>query len=148
MLRAAVFLLAVMGAMPARADDSLYRALGGKDVIVRISDATIEMSVNDPRIAHTFDEVNVKRVKRLLADQICELTGGPCVYEGRTMQESHYHLDLTDAHFNWLVEHLQDAMDRERIPFRTQNKLLAILAPLRRDIVKRDIPAPPYAAAK
>ncbi|MDX2223176.1 MAG: group 1 truncated hemoglobin, partial [Rhodospirillaceae bacterium] len=113
-----------------------------------LADATIDASVTDPRITHTFDEVNVRRVKRLLADQICELTGGPCVYEGRTMQESHYHLDLTDAHFNWLVEHLQDAMDRENIPFFTQNKLLAILAPMRRDIVKRDIPAPPYEAAK
>jgi hemoglobin len=41
------------------------------------------------------------------------------------------------ADFNALVEDLQLAMDDSEIPFATQNRLLAILAPMERDIVNK-----------
>lgn len=39
--------------------------------------------------------------------------------------------------FNVLVEVLQPSMDDASIPFTTQNRLLALLAPMHRDIVTR-----------
>ena len=74
-------------------------------------------------------------MKRLLAEQICDLTNGPCEYSGQTMKASHKGLALDTADFNALVENLQDAMDDEGVGFRTQNRLLAILAPMHRDVV-------------
>ena len=35
------------------------------------------------------------------------------------------------------IEALQDAMDKHDVPFRAQNKLLALLAPMHRDIVEK-----------
>jgi hemoglobin len=53
------------------------------------------------------------------------------------MYESHKGLHLDRAQFNALVEGLQDGMDKYGVPFRVQNRLLAILAPMEHDIVTR-----------
>ena len=88
-------------------------------------------------MAPTFENTNVGRFKRLLADQLCQLTGGGCAYHGRTMRESHEALNLNTRQFNAVVEGLQHAMDQQDIPFHTQNRLLALLAPMQRDVVSR-----------
>jgi hemoglobin len=51
------------------------------------------------------------------------------------MKAAHADLGIRKADFNALVEVLQDTMDQRRIPFRTQNRLLALLAPMHRDII-------------
>jgi hemoglobin len=116
---------------------TLYDALGGEAGVTRMVARTIDAAAVDPRIAHTFDNTNLDRLKRLLVQQICHLTGGGCAVRNRTMAAAHAHLGLTELHFNALVELMQDAMDQEGIPFRTQNRLLAILAPMKREIVTR-----------
>jgi hemoglobin len=121
----------------ARADDTLYRDLGGRATLERIVDGAVAMWVTDARIAQTFDNLNLDRFKRRLTDQLCELAGGPCRYTGRNMYLTHKGLHLDIVEFNALVEDLQDAMNQVRVPFRTQNRLLAILAPMKRDIVTR-----------
>ena len=133
----AAFTAAALCVAPVRADDSLYKALGERDGISRIAATTIDLSAADPRINATFADINLNRLKRLLADQFCQLSGGPCVYEGRDMVESHANHGYTNADFNILVEHLQTAMDREKVPFSQQNRLLAILAPMQRDVVTK-----------
>jgi len=122
---------------PARADDTLFRDLGGREGLARIVDTMLEISLKDPRIKEKFAESNMVRLERELAVHLCYVTGGPCKYEARTMAEAHAELQLNHAHFNALVEIMQVAMDREKIPFRTQNKLLAILAPMHREVVTK-----------
>jgi hemoglobin len=63
------------------------------------------------------------------------VSGGSCVYEGETMKNSHAEMKIRKADFNALVEVLQQSMDRQGIPFSVQNRLLARLAPMHRDIV-------------
>ena len=53
------------------------------------------------------------------------------------MKTTHKDLGVQNADFNALVEHLQVAMDREKIPFRIQNRFLAKLAPMQRTTVER-----------
>jgi hemoglobin len=119
------------------ADDSLYRSFGERDGLVRIIDDATNRWVSDDRTKDTFDDINLDRFKRMLVDQLCELTGGPCHYKGRDMYHAHKGLHLDNAQFNALVEDLQLAMDKYDIPFRTQNRLLAILAPMEHDVVTR-----------
>lgn len=116
---------------------SLYEDLGGKDAIERVMVRLVELTSKDPRTAHQFEQTKKDRLARLLTDQICELAGGPCKYRGVNMKKSHIKLGITEAEFNALVEQLQQAMDEENIPFHTQNRLLALLAPMKRDIVER-----------
>jgi hemoglobin len=132
-----VFIALSLTALGARADDSLYQDLGGHDGIVKIANLTADNFLADDRIKHTFDDTNMDRFRKMLADQFCEVSGGPCVYKGHSMAAAHKGLHLTNADFNAVVEDLQNAMDKCDVPFRTQNRLLAILAPMQKDIVTR-----------
>lgn len=116
-------------------DAALFEQLGGMAGIDRIVSDTIERSLADPRIAWSFDNTNHDRLKRLIARQVCSLSGGPCPRRERGMGPAHRHLDLREAHFNALVENLQDAMDAAGTPFRAQLRLLGLLAPMKREIV-------------
>ena len=118
-----------------QASPTLYDALGGDPGVSAIVKGTLDYTLADPRIAHTFENSNVERVEGLLIEQICDLTGGPCDYSGQSMERSHRGLELTTLHFNALVENMQRAMRDNAVPYRTQNRLIAILAPMHRDIV-------------
>lgn len=122
----------------ARADDSLYQTFGEKPGLEKITNDFVTNLLADPRTKTYFDGVSLKRLKQKLAEQFCVLTGGPCEYTGRTMKESHEGLNIDRAAFNALVEDLQKAMDKNDVPFRAQNKLLAKLAPMYRDIEERN----------
>lgn len=117
--------------------DSLYDDLGGLDSITRFTNRLVDLTFEDPRTAHQFKQTKKDRLAKLLVDQICDLSGGPCQYKGVNMKKSHIKLGITEAEFNALVEQLQQAMDEEGVPFHAQNRLLALLAPMKRDIVER-----------
>ncbi|HXC56307.1 MAG TPA: group 1 truncated hemoglobin [Rhizomicrobium sp.] len=119
------------------AEDSLYRDLGEKDGIATIAKYTTVNFLADPRIKATFDNTNMERFEKLLSDQFCVVAGGPCEYKGRSMAAAHKALGLDNADFNAVVEDLQTAMDKAGVPFATQNRLLARLAPMQHDIVTK-----------
>ena len=70
-----------------------------------------------------------------LIDQICEGTGGPCKYKGKTMMEAHQGMNITEAEFNALVGDLVAALDQFNVPDQEKNDLLGILGPMKSDIV-------------
>jgi hemoglobin len=134
---AALLLVApISGARQADAA-SLFEQMGGAEGLTRITNDAVDLALANPVIKDSFSETNIPRFRALLYAQFCELTGGPCKYEGRSMARSHGPLKLTNLHFNALVEDLQTAMDRAKVPFSVQNRFLAILAPMQRDIVTR-----------
>jgi hemoglobin len=122
----------------ARADDSLYREFGEQPGLVKIIDDFYDLLLVDPRTQPYFEGAPIKRIKQKLAEQFCVLLGGPCVYTGRTMKRAHEGQNIDRAAFNALVEDLQTAMDKNGVPFRAQNKLLAKLAPMYRDVQDRE----------
>ena len=124
------------GATP-MSDTAVFEAFHGKDGIARIASDTIDRSVADPRIAEVFKGIDIPKLKAHLAEQICFVLGGGCAYTGRDMKTSHKDLGVNMAEMNALVENLQWAMDKEGVPFRAQNKLLAKLAPMKKDVVTR-----------
>lgn len=115
--------------------DSLYIALGEKDGITKLTDDFVNRLKTDARLAPAYKDTNAKNLKLMLAQQFCKLSGGPCVYEGADMKSSHSSMDITKTDFNALVEVLQVSMDASGIAFTAQNRLLALLAPMHRDII-------------
>ena len=115
--------------------DHLYRAFGEKAGLVALMDDFMVRLLADPRTGPHFKPANQQRVKEQLVDQFCALGGGPCVYRGADMKSSHANLDITKSDFHALVEVLQASMDAKGIPFRQQNAMLALLAPMHRDII-------------
>ncbi len=116
---------------------TLYADLGAKSGVERLVEQSIAIWTKDPRIASTFEETNLVRFKQKLAEQLCQVSEGGCAYTGQNMHDAHKGLHLDTRQFNILVEDLQQAMDRLVIPFSTQNRLLAVLAPMYRDVVSK-----------
>jgi hemoglobin len=73
-------------------------------------------------------------------DQICEATGGPCAYTGRSMRETHDGMAVTAGEFDALVEDLSSTLDEFDVPVAEQAELLGLLGPLRGDIVEVESP--------
>lgn len=110
---------------------------GGKDGLAAIVATFMDNMMADPRTQPFFANVDRERVKRELSEQFCVILGGDCVYSGRDMRTTHAGLKIDRNNFNALVEDLQRAMDTHKVPFRSQNKLLAVLAPMHREAVTR-----------
>ena len=123
------------GAVTASQAAPLYDDLGGHPGLVCVVDHLFVLNLADPRISAKFDDINIPRLKSRIADDLCTLTGGPCHFKGVSMKGAHRYLHLHELHFNALVENLQASMDHCGVGFHTQNRLLAILAPMERDIV-------------
>ena len=117
------------------AKDALYRELGGMEGITRVVDLSLQRINSDARINTLFAKTDHNDLRRLVIEQICEATGGPCKYTGRSMEEAHSGLNLTNKDFDAFVGDLAGAMDDAKVPKRTQKKLLAILSPMRAQVV-------------
>ena len=123
-----------MGVMP-DSSPALYQAFGEKAGLVKLMDDFVPRLQADKRTATAFKDANVANLKAMLVDQVCQVSGGPCVYKGADMKSAHSSMDITKTDFNALVEVLQQSMDAQGIPFRNQNQLLAKLAPMHRDVI-------------
>jgi len=131
-------------------DDAVYQGLGGKEGIKKIVDTFVPMLLADPRIKDSFADFDMVQLSVRLQEQFCEFAGGPCKYTGqhrdktmdgvgtvRDMATVHQDLKITNAMFNALTEDLQIAMERNNVPTRFSNKLVAKLAPMQRAIVTK-----------
>ena len=150
-LRTLAVALLVAGAatVPARAQDvpapdpapvhpelaGVFQQFGGMPGITALSEDFMAIMLADPRLEPFFRNVERERVTRQLAEQFCAVLGGGCTYSGRDMVEAHAAFKIREGDFNALVEALQVAMQRRGIPFRAQNRLLAVLAPMHREVI-------------
>jgi len=115
--------------------DTLFQALGNEPGISKIVDEMLVVVMQDERIKASFKETNMPRLAQLLKEQFCVISGGPCKYTGDDMKVVHENLGINAAQFYALAEDLQIAMDKLVVASSTQNKLMAKLAPMKKDIV-------------
>jgi len=127
----------LLTAAPAFAEDTLFADMGGQAGIDRIVEASVDNYLAYGRIKAIFDESNIDRLRAEFKVQFCQVAGGPCDYKGHDMTAAHKGLHLTNANFNAVVEDLQDAMDRIGLPSAIQNRFLARLTPMQRQVVSR-----------
>src|SRR5690349_4269284 len=80
----AILLLAAAGLAHA-ADDSVYRAFGEKAGIQTLMKDFVVRLKADPKIGHFFKDTKTEHLVTQLTDQLCRVSGGPCVYEGAPM---------------------------------------------------------------
>ena len=119
---------------------SLYERLGGLDAITAVVDSFVALCADDDRINAKFARTDVPRLKKMLVDQVCEATGGPCAYAGRSMRETHDGMGVTAGEFDALVGDLVVTLDGLDVPEAEQDELLGLLAPMREEIVEVESP--------
>src|SRR5207237_10346714 len=93
---------------------SLYERLGGMEAITAVIDDFRDRVAADTRINQKFARTDLGRLKKMLVDQVCEATGGPCRYTGRSMKEAHAGMGVTDGEFAALVGELDATLDRSK----------------------------------
>jgi hemoglobin len=135
--RCAAVALLCGAAFAAHADDSLFQQLGGKRGIEKFTADFVQIIAADPRIERFFKDTDLQRLELLLAEQFCDLSGGPCKYKGRGMRQAHAGMGVNTAHFNALAEGLQIAMEKNGVPNRAAARLIALLAPMHGDVVAK-----------
>jgi hemoglobin len=118
-------------------EKTLYTRLGGKPAIKAVVADFVGNVAADKRINKFFAKTNLPRLRRLLVEQICAGSGGPCTYTGRSMKEAHRGMGVGGADFGALVQDLQKSMNKLKVPAREQGELLAILGPMKKDIVTK-----------
>jgi hemoglobin len=119
---------------------SLYERLGGLGAIESVIESFVARCAADDRINRKFERTDIPRLKKMLVDQVCEATGGPCTYTGRSMRETHDGMGVTAGEFDALVEDLVATLEEAGVPEAERQELLGLLAPMREDIVEVESP--------
>lgn len=119
---------------------TLYKRIGGYDAIAATVDNFLERYDNDPELMPFNGGLNTaesRRIRQHFVDYLCERTGGPCLYLGRNMTETHEGLAITDALFDRVMQHLDDALTDVGILGTAKQELLAMLSAVRPQTVTR-----------
>ncbi|MBJ2127986.1 MULTISPECIES: group I truncated hemoglobin [Alteromonas] len=114
---------------------SLYDEIGGHQTLNTIYGVAITRIYTDPVIGHYFKGVPKKHLRDQLVLQTCELIGGPCEYDGKSMIESHKGLGIKEREFYILVEYVQGAMRDVGLTYQQENRILKQLAPIKYETI-------------
>ncbi len=119
---------------------TLYQRLGGYDAIAAVVDDFIGRLASDEDLSKFFvghSEASLHQIRQLIVDQLCNATGGPCLYLGRDMKTAHQGLHITDAQWDLSVNHLVATLDRFSVPEPERQELFKLLDTLKAEIVEQ-----------
>ena len=127
--------------MEEKRDKTLYQRLGGYDVIAGIIDDLYARMRADPKLqrfsaGRSVDSKN--RARQLFVDQICALSGGPCIYIGRDMKTSHAGLGITESEWKIVMQYTAAALDKFKIQGKEKEEFLGIFERYREDIIEEN----------
>jgi len=131
---------------------SLYQRIGGYDVIAGVVDDFLKQLQADPafqRFGQGRGQNSLARGRQLIVEQICHLSGGPCVYIGREMKPAHQGLAITQAEWEAAGKKMAAALQKFNVAEPDQKEFAAMIEKLRVDIVEPPAkPAEPKPEAK
>ncbi len=110
---------------------SLYERLGGADNIAVVVDEVIERGYAseilhaNPRIAEGHAQFPKAAYKFKVTLLVCQSTGGPYRYVGRSLKEAHQHLNITEAEWRELISIVRDSLGKYKVPRKEQDELIA-----------------------
>lgn len=115
---------------------TLYESMGGQPTIEAVVENLLYQIADDDEVVSYFANTNIDLFATSFATQLCDISDGPCQYEGPPMDRAHQTMGITDAHFNRVVAYLDAAMQEEGVPLSARNDMLGRLAPLYEDIMR------------
>jgi len=130
----------VSSAQGGQMNKSLYERLGGYNAVAAVVEDWVSRLVADKQferffVGHSAD--SKKRIRQHIVDQFCAAAGGPCVYTGRTMRDSHAGLGITEADWDAAAKHLVATLDKFKVGEQEKKDLLAFVVSLKGDIVDK-----------
>jgi hemoglobin len=80
---------------------------------------------------------SLRKLRQHVVDQLCEATGGPCYYFGRSMKTVHAGLGITESDWQLAVKHLTATLDRFKVAEKERGEVLTLFSSLKSDIVEK-----------
>jgi hemoglobin len=120
---------------------TLYERLGGVYSIATVVDDLIDRVMSDarlnanPAVDEAHHKVPPAGFKYLATEMVCWATGGPQKYTGRSMADSHRHLNITPQEWEAFMDDFQQTLDKFKVPAAEQAELRAIVQSTYGDIV-------------
>jgi hemoglobin len=120
---------------------SLYERLGGVYNIAVVIDDFIERLLTNatlnanPAIKEARERVPKAGLKFQVTSLVCEVTGGPCKYTGRSMKTSHAKLNINERQWEAMVADFKVSLNTFKVPAAEQAELIAIVGSTKPDIV-------------
>lgn len=121
-------------------EKSLYERLGGYNAVAAVVDDFIGRLVGDKRFERFFvghSKDSQKRIRQHIVDQLCAAAGGPCIYTGRSMRDSHEGLNISEDDWKAAVDHLVASLDKFKVGKREKDDLLGAISKFKPDIVEK-----------
>jgi hemoglobin len=121
---------------------SLYERLGGVYAIATVVDDFIDRVMDNPRlnanskVDEAHHRVSRAGFKYLVTEQLCQAAGGPQRYTGRSMDDSHAHLDITEEEWLVFLDDLRRTLDKFQVPVVERGEIFAIVESTKQDIVR------------
>lgn len=84
---ALLFNLTLMSCASLSSSPNLYQEIGGEKTLNNVFGLALARIYRDPVLAPHFKGVPKKYIRKKLVLQTCELIGGPCVYDGKSMRD-------------------------------------------------------------
>ncbi|MEE3367853.1 MAG: group 1 truncated hemoglobin [Planctomycetota bacterium] len=125
----------------AESPPSLYERLGGVYSIAPVVDDFIDRIMDDPRlnanpqVDEAHHRVSRSGFKYLVTEMVCWASGGPQTYTGRSMYDSHAHLEITESEWDFFMEDLATTFDQFKLPSSERAELVSIVESTKSEIV-------------
>ena len=122
---------------------SLYDRLGGLAPISVVVSDFIDALVPDaalnanPAIDAARKRVPAPYLKYHVTAMVCQVTGGPCTYQGRGMKESHAHLNISNQDWDRMVVIFKQVLAKHGVPAKEGQELLDIVGSTKAEIVSQ-----------
>lgn len=116
--------------------ETIYEEIGGAPAVAKVVDVFYQRLLADPSVSRYFQGKDLARLKSHQRALVTVALGGVSEsYAGRLMGPAHAGLDITDGAFDTVLRHLEDVLLSVDVTPITVAKIMAILEPLRPDVV-------------
>jgi len=136
-----VIALCVCVALPVIAsaqEKTLCERLGGPSAISAVVERVTQKLTKDERVNKKLAKSDAERLTTNFKAYMGAATHCAGVkYTGRSMKRAHRHMAVTEGEFNATVEDLVQVLDEFKVPEKEKKELLALLSPLKKDIVEK-----------
>ncbi|MCW9054094.1 MAG: group 1 truncated hemoglobin [Motiliproteus sp.] len=119
-------------------EQSLYQRLGGYDAIAAVCNDLLPRLENDSQLGRFWQHRGIdgiNREKQLLIDYLCYSAGGPMVYTGREMKQSHEGMGISESDWQIFLGHLNDTLDKFSLPDQERSDVLGFIDSTKANIV-------------
>lgn len=119
---------------------TIYDEIGGEPAVTAVVDALYERLVADPDLMSYFEGRDMRRLKAHQRALVTVALGGTAEeYTGRMMQPAHAGIAISHDAFDKVLAHLRAVLLGAGVAPATAARILAILQPLRADVVKAPV---------